>query len=83
MPYQFTPNLTTARMMGETPSGTIDGSNGTFTLVNTPASGGIQLTLEGRMLSQGVEYNLSGKTITFVEGCEPTINEKLLASYYF
>ena len=52
-----------------TPSGTINGGGGsgnvTFTLPSTPANNSLQLYLRGALLTQGIEYTLTGTTITF------------------
>lgn len=54
----------------EIPSGTINGSNNTFTLAHTPTSGTLHLFLNGsrRQQESGVninDFNLTGTTITF------------------
>src|SRR3990167_7981130 len=50
----------------ETPSGTIDGVNATFTLSETPNPGSsLMLWLNGTYLQQGVDYTLSTNIITF------------------
>lgn len=50
----------------ETPSGTINSSNTVFTLANSPSPAtSLILHLNGQILTQGVEYTLSGSTITF------------------
>ena len=49
----------------ETPSGTINGVNDTFTLAHAPnPSSSLTLTLNGQVLIQGSDYTLSGSTIT-------------------
>jgi hypothetical protein len=52
----------------ETPSGTINGSNVTFTLAHTPSPvASLQLFVNGQyMTAGGVDYTLSTATITFV-----------------
>ena len=50
----------------ETPTGTIDGANVTFTVANTPIAGTFALYLNGQRLTAGVEYTRSGTTVTFV-----------------
>lgn len=64
---------------GETPAGTIDGTNTTFTLAAAPT--GLQLLDNGLGLSAGVDYNLSGNTITFVPAATPQPGDILAASY--
>lgn len=48
---------------GEVPSGTINGINGTFNLAHIPFDG-FGLYLNGLKLYRGVDYTLSGLTIT-------------------
>lgn len=52
----------------ETPSGTINGSNATFTLAAAPnPAGSLMLFLNGAyQTAAGVDYTLSSLTITFV-----------------
>jgi len=50
----------------ETPSGTIDGSNKTFTLANSPSpADSLMLFVNGVFQTSGEDYSLSGDTITF------------------
>lgn len=49
----------------ETPSGMVDGSTVDFTLAHTPLNG-IELILNGATLKPGVDYTLTGATITFI-----------------
>jgi len=68
----------------ETPSGTMDGSNQTFTLAHTPA-GNIQLFYGGIMLKEGVGYDftVSTATITLLGDIKPVIGENLQAVYLY
>lgn len=73
----------------ETPTGTIDGTNATFTLASSPVAantGGRALTifLNGLALLEGAgeDYTVSGATITFVATCKPQTGDKLRASYW-
>jgi len=68
----------------ETPSGTIDGSNVTFTLANTPsANSHVLLFLNGVLQKQGAsfDYQISGVTITY--NTAPVSGDSLLATYQF
>lgn len=57
---------------GETPSGTIDGSNATFHLAHNPnPAASLILVLNRGVLEQGIGYTLSGNTITFQSGYIP------------
>jgi hypothetical protein len=65
----------------ETPAGTINGSNVTFTLANTPLpASSLKLYLNGvRQKAGGEDFTLSGATITFVNA--PLTGSILLADY--
>jgi hypothetical protein len=64
----------------ETPTGTINGSNVTFTLANTPTAGSVKLYLNGIRLKQGAnDYSISGLTITMTTA--PLTGDLLLADY--
>ena len=67
----------------ETPAGTQDGSNDTFTLLSnpTPASS-LMLKINGQELTPGgVDYTLSASTITYVSGKEPFGGDVVRCSY--
>ncbi len=78
---------TTAFMQGsssfvydETPSGTVNGSNVTFTLANTPVADTLVLFRDGqRLVPGGADYTLSTATITFVTA--PATGSILRADY--
>jgi hypothetical protein len=67
-------------VFNETPSGSVNGSNATFTLAFTPIAGTLQLFLNGVLQTEGADndYVLSGTTITFNAAPE---EGALLASY--
>lgn len=66
----------------ETPSGAINGVNGTFTLSQTPSpSTSLALYRNGLLLSQGIDYTLSAATITFTTGLVPQTTDTLVGSY--
>lgn len=48
----------------ETPSGTVNGTNTVFTLAETPG-GDVLVFLDGTLQQDGVDYTISGDTITF------------------
>lgn len=50
----------------EIPSGTIDGSNATFTLAHTPVVGSVQLFLNGVKQIYGTDYTIATATITAI-----------------
>lgn len=51
---------------GETPSGSVNGSNTSFTIANTPTSGTLRLFENGLRLKATTDYSISGTTITMV-----------------
>lgn len=64
----------------ETPSGTVNGTNVTFTLSNTPASAlSVIVTLNGVVQVQGSDYSLAGVTITFATA--PSLVQTVYAHY--
>ena len=65
----------------EVPSGTIDGSNKTFTIAHTPISGSLKLFLNGMLLKENDDYTLSGTTITM--NYAPESGSNFIASYRY
>jgi len=65
----------------ETPTGTINGVNATFTLANTPIANTEELFLNGLLLEPGAgaDYTISGATITMLQ--IPQTNDRLKARY--
>lgn len=65
----------------ETPSGSINGSNVTFTLANTPVAGSEHVYLNGlrQDVGAGNDYTISGATITYLSA--PLTGEKLRVDY--
>lgn len=67
----------------ETPSGTINGSNTAFTLAHTPVSStSVVVWLDGVLLLQGVDYTISGSSIT-ATGIVPATGQSLRAYYSY
>ncbi len=68
----------------ETPGGAINGSNSLFTLANSPSPpASLLLYLNGLLMTQGVDYTLSGSTITFLPASTPETGDVLTASYRY
>jgi hypothetical protein len=65
----------------ETPSGTINGSNTTFTLANTPISGTEMVFLNGILQEPGAgnDYTISTNTITYLTA--PASGDRLRVTY--
>lgn len=77
----------TAFVANEAPTGSINGSNTSFTLAHTPVSSDsvskINLFLDGVMLvpGSGNDYTISGTTITMIT--VPQTGDNLVASYWY
>lgn len=70
----------TTNAYAETPSGTINSSNVTFTLAHTPAdTDGVLVLLDGVTQYNGIDYTVSGSTITF--SVAPTTGSTIFAYY--
>jgi hypothetical protein len=68
---------------GENPSGTIDGTNLTFLLTNSPSpSSSLQLWKNGVLLAQPNDFTLVGSAITFVSAAVPFPGDVLFARYH-
>jgi hypothetical protein len=75
--YQKVANI----IIRETPSGSINGSNVTFTLANTPLAGSEQVFLNGILQEPGAgnDYTISTNTITYLTA--PATGDRLRVSY--
>lgn len=67
----------------EVPTGTVNGTNPTFGLANTPTSGTEHVYVNGVLMNQGAgnDYTISGATITFLTGAIPQSGDVILVSY--
>lgn len=81
----FTPVYLTStnKVTREIPSGTINGSNVTFTLANTPTAGTEHVFVNGVLMNAGAgnDYTISSATITFLTGAVPQTGDVVLVSY--
>jgi hypothetical protein len=69
---------------GETPTGLVNGANTIFTLALAPSpSSSLTLYLNGLRQDQGVDYTISGSTITFATVSVPMTGDILLANYRY
>lgn len=68
-------------VVGEIPSGSINSSNTTFTLANTPIAGTVMLYLNGQRMQFGAgnDATISGGTITMLFA--PATGDKMIADY--
>ena len=77
-----TPGLSASNFVDkETPTGSINGSNVTFTLANTPVSGSEHVYLNGALqdVGAGNDYTISSAVITLLTA--PLTGEKIRVSY--
>lgn len=77
----FVPNLSTAQVKNEIPSGVIDGVNDTYILKNKPAPNTLILLLDGVRLAPETDYTLVGNTVILETA--PAGGTVLLADYSF
>ena len=67
---------------GETPSGVTNGSNTVFTLSQSPTpAGSLGLYRNGLVQTSGVDYIISGSTVTFLSGNIPATGDVIQAYY--
>ena len=67
---------------GETPAGTLDGSNTAFTLASLPTPvSSLELYRNGLVQTSGVDYTISGRSVTFLAGSIPMATDVLQAFY--
>ncbi len=81
-PPQIGENNAGAFIDGEVPAGLLNGSNTTFTLGAAPnPAAGLSLYLNGILQSAGVDFSISGATLTFINGVIPQAGDTLRAYY--
>jgi hypothetical protein len=70
-----------ALIVRETPSGATNGSNTSYTLLNTPATGMEQVFLNGVLQEPGAgnDYTISGSTITYLTA--PATGDRIRVTY--
>lgn len=73
----------TGVVWGETPTGTQNGVNVTFTLAHTPINGSLRLLKNGIYQTSGIQYNLATNTITYVANFQPASTEPVRANYTY
>ncbi len=66
----------------ETPQGSVNGTNSTFTLSQTPSpTASLMLYRNGLVQASGIDFTLSGQTISFLSASIPKTSDILLAFY--
>jgi hypothetical protein len=71
------------QVFSETPTGTIDGLNATFTLAHTPVTGTLLLFLQGVLKVSGVDYTLTTNSIVMDPASVPQGADTFLAYYSY
>ena len=80
--YQFPEDVDVLQFADEVPTGTINGSNVTFTLTNTPSPvDSLELELDGLTLVKDTHYTLAAATITVTSA--PSSGQTLFARYRY
>ncbi len=70
------------RIVGEVPSGAIDGQNKTFVLSSAPVpQASLSLSVNGVRQRQGVDYTIAAATISFSGGAIPRSGDVIVADY--
>ena len=68
----------------ETPQGSVNGVNQTFTLQTSPFPGNsLHLYANGSRLAMGIDYTITGNTITFTGAYVPGTGDTILADYKY
>jgi uncharacterized coiled-coil protein SlyX len=66
----------------EVPSGSVNGTNATFSLANTPAPAtSLTVFRNGIATAPGIDYTLNGSVITFLAAALPQTTDKIFAYY--
>jgi hypothetical protein len=69
---------------GEVPTGIINGLNPTFLLQFTPSPvTSVEVFHNGILMERGLDYTLTGSTITFVTAAVPQVGDIVLANYRY
>jgi hypothetical protein len=67
---------------GEIPQGAVNGTNAVFTLTNAPnPAASLSLFRNGVLQQGGIDFSLSGSTITFMTASVPRLGDLVQASY--
>jgi hypothetical protein len=67
---------------GETPTGSVNGVNTSFTLVQSPnPAGSLAVYRNGMRIRSGLDYTSTGNSITFSSGYVPQIGDVIQCSY--
>lgn len=66
----------------EIPAGLVDNTNKVYTLSQTPVNAaGVQFYIDGMIQIQGVDYTISGQTITTSTAARPRVGNSVYAVY--
>lgn len=68
-------------IINETPGGSIDGTNATFTLGNIPVDGTLLVFVDGLQMVETNDYTVSGNTFTFITGAIPMTGDSIRVTY--
>jgi len=73
--------MTSHYIVGETPSGSVNGTNKVFTLLHAPLLGKDAVYLNGILQVRGTDYTISSATITMTNA--PFTGDRIRVIYYY
>jgi hypothetical protein len=73
--------MTSHYIVGEKPSGSVNGTNKVFTVAHAPLTGKDQVYLNGILQTRGSDYTISSSTITFTTA--PATGDVIRVIYYY
>ena|ERR1035437_3970417 len=77
----ITPIIASIAINEEIPTGTINGTNATFTLVHIPKIGSLKMIINGLMLKLTDDFTVTGNTVTMIQ--IPWTGCNFLANYNY
>jgi len=76
------PVMVSTGLVQEVPTGTVNGTNLSFTLSFSPAqTASVEVYVNGLLQKQTTHYTISGSTITFTSGNAPATASDIVVSY--
>ena len=77
------PSTAFSKSTNETPTGSLNGSNTTFTLAHTPLNSSLEFYLNGQLLRPGASYDYTLATATVTMNFAPASSDYVSAGYFF
>lgn len=67
----------------EVPTGTINGSNATFTLAHIPIDESLNVFVAGRLCIEDTDYTIAGAVLTMDQASVPGVSDTIVVSYNY